>query len=44
LALATGEWVAFLDHDDLLTEHALFWVADAINRNPSQRHYSMPNS
>ncbi len=33
LALATGEWVAFLDHDDLLTEHALFWVADAIDRD-----------
>jgi len=33
LSLATGEWVAFLDHDDVLTEHALFWVVDAINRN-----------
>ena len=28
-----GEWVALLDHDDVLTEHALFWVADTINRN-----------
>lgn len=26
LALATGELVGFLDHDDVLTEHALFWV------------------
>lgn len=34
LGQATGEWVALLDHDDLLTEHALFWVADAINRQP----------
>jgi glycosyltransferase involved in cell wall biosynthesis len=25
LALASGEWVALLDHDDLLTEHALAW-------------------
>jgi len=33
LDLAQGEWVALLDHDDLLTEHALFWVADAINRS-----------
>lgn len=34
LCLATGEWVALLDHDDLLSEHALFWVVDAIDRNP----------
>lgn len=33
LQLATGAWVALLGHDDLLSEHALFWVADAINRN-----------
>lgn len=33
LALASGEWVALLDHDDLLTEHALFWVAVAINQD-----------
>lgn len=32
---ATGEWVALLDHDDLLSEDALFCVASAINRNPS---------
>ena len=37
LQLATGEWVALLDHDDLLAEHALFWVADAINQNPDAR-------
>ena len=34
LTLASGQWIALLDHDDLLTEHALFWVADAINHNP----------
>lgn len=34
LELATGAWVALMDHDDLLTEHALYWVADAINNNP----------
>jgi glycosyltransferase involved in cell wall biosynthesis len=34
LDLVTGEYIALLDHDDLLPEHALFWVADAINNNP----------
>ena len=34
LALAQGEWVCLFDHDDLLTEHALFWIADAIRANP----------
>lgn len=34
LELATGEWVGLLDHDDLLAEHALFWVADVINQHP----------
>ena len=34
LELATGEWVALLDHDDLLPEHALYWVVNAINSNP----------
>lgn len=31
LEVAKGEWIALLDHDDLLSEHALYWVADAIN-------------
>lgn len=34
LSLVSGEWVALLDHDDLLSEHALLWVAEAINRHP----------
>ncbi len=34
LALAEGEFVALLDHDDLLPEHALYWIVDAIQRNP----------
>jgi len=35
LALATGEFVAFLDHDDLLAEHALAWGAAAILDHPA---------
>ena len=34
IELATGDWIALLDHDDRLPEHALFWVAEAINENP----------
>ncbi len=34
LELATGEFIALLDHDDLLPMHALFWVADAIQKQP----------
>ena len=29
LAVATGEWVGCLDHDDILAEHALALVAAA---------------
>jgi GT2 family glycosyltransferase len=34
LDLATGDFVAFLDHDDLLSPDALFEIADAVERNP----------
>ena len=34
LKLASGDFIAFLDHDDLLSEHALFWVVDALAHNP----------
>lgn len=34
LAMATGDYVAFLDHDDVLAPFALFAVAEAINRHP----------
>ncbi len=37
LSLATGGWIALIDHDDLLAEQALFRVAEAINRNPGLR-------
>ena len=32
---ASGEFIGFLDHDDVLTEDALLRFADAIARNPS---------
>jgi glycosyltransferase involved in cell wall biosynthesis len=35
LESAQGSWIALLDHDDKLSEDALFWVADAINHNPT---------
>jgi GT2 family glycosyltransferase len=35
LAMATGEFVALLDHDDVLAPHALAMMADAINNNPA---------
>jgi len=37
LELVSGDWVALLDHDDVLPEHALFWVADAINQHPEAK-------
>jgi glycosyltransferase involved in cell wall biosynthesis len=37
LELVSGEWIALLDHDDILPEHALYWVVDAINKYPKIR-------
>jgi len=34
LDLATGDFVALLDHDDLLTPDALYWMAVELNRHP----------
>jgi glycosyltransferase involved in cell wall biosynthesis len=34
LSLVTGEWVALLDHDDILPEHALALVALALDVHP----------
>ncbi|MFM7290264.1 MAG: glycosyltransferase family 2 protein [Planctomycetia bacterium] len=34
LELATGDFMALFDHDDILPAHALYWVVDAINRRP----------
>lgn len=35
LSLATGEFVALLDHDDVLVPHALFAVAEALQARPT---------
>lgn len=41
LSLATGEWIALLDHDDMLSENALLTVAQYIEKNPrAQMIYS----
>lgn len=34
LALATGDFVALLDHDDELPSYALYFIAEAINNHP----------
>lgn len=34
LEVATGEWVALLDHDDELSQHALYEVVKVLNENP----------
>jgi len=34
ISLATGEYIAFLDHDDILAPFALFEIIKAINGNP----------
>ncbi|MDY6847107.1 MAG: glycosyltransferase, partial [Chloroflexota bacterium] len=34
LSLASGDYIGFLDHDDLLREHTLYMVAYEINRFP----------
>jgi GT2 family glycosyltransferase len=35
LGMVTGDYVAFLDHDDILAPHALHEIVLAINKNPS---------
>jgi hypothetical protein len=35
--MATGDFVALLSPQDVLPSHALYWVAEAINRNPIAR-------
>lgn len=35
--MADGDYVAFLDHDDELARHALYFVVDRLNRDPRLR-------
>ena len=35
IEMATGEYIALLDHDDVLAEYALFEVVNYINRKPN---------
>ncbi|WP_225776163.1 glycosyltransferase [Pseudomonas sp. Marseille-Q5115] len=37
LSLAEGEYIALMDNDDLLAEHALYWAAKAIQDNPTAK-------
>ncbi|MDE2421448.1 MAG: glycosyltransferase [Gammaproteobacteria bacterium] len=37
LEIASGDWIALLDHDDLLPSHALYWVAQNINDYPNAK-------
>lgn len=37
LELATGNFVALMDHDDMLPEHALYWIAEAIAAQPQAK-------
>jgi len=37
LALATGDWISFLDHDDVLPAHALLYMVKAIAQHPDAR-------
>ncbi len=37
LAMARGEWVVLLDHDDMLSPDALYEIANAIRLNPDAR-------
>lgn len=34
LEIALGDYIALLDHDDELAEHALFFMVEAINKSP----------
>ncbi len=40
LAVTKGEYIAFLDHDDMLREHALYMMAEAIVRTKADVLYS----
>jgi GT2 family glycosyltransferase/SAM-dependent methyltransferase len=35
LQLARGEWIVLQDQDDVLAEHALFWLVESVNQHPA---------
>jgi glycosyltransferase involved in cell wall biosynthesis len=35
LLLATGDFIALLDHDDVIAPHGLYWIAAEIERHPA---------
>jgi glycosyltransferase involved in cell wall biosynthesis len=37
IEMASGEWITFLDHDDIMREQALFWVVEALNTRDDLR-------
>jgi len=37
IGMARGEWIGFLDHDDVLRAHALLYVAEAMAKTPLAR-------
>ncbi len=37
IEMATGDYIALLDHDDLLAEYALYFMVEAINKHPNAR-------
>ncbi len=37
LGLVTGQWIALLDHDDELPQHALYMISEEINTHPQAR-------
>lgn len=40
LKAASGDYIAFMDHDDVLTENALFEVVSALNKAPCRLLYT----
>lgn len=35
IAMTTGDWVTFLDHDDELSRDALYWIAEEVAKVPA---------
>ena len=35
IELANGQYIALLDHDDIFAEHALYMIAETVNRDPN---------